>query len=75
MHPKVPEAKLKERVFTGPGIRKLLSGCLFSETMGDTEKEAWDAFKGIMHRFLGNTKRTLYKIIVQRMLTPYEAQG
>ncbi|GBM68298.1 hypothetical protein AVEN_126836-1 [Araneus ventricosus] len=39
--PKLSEAKLKEGVFTGPDIRKLLSSSLFSETMGDKEKEAW----------------------------------
>ncbi|GBN17623.1 hypothetical protein AVEN_171133-1 [Araneus ventricosus] len=33
--PKLSEAKLKEGVFTGPDIRKLLSDSLLSETMGD----------------------------------------
>ncbi|GBM45014.1 hypothetical protein AVEN_211808-1 [Araneus ventricosus] len=73
--PKLPEAKLKEGVVTGPDIRKLLSDSLFSETMGDKEKEAWDSFKDAVHRFLENTKDPLYKTIVQRMLTAYEAQG
>ncbi|GBO33533.1 hypothetical protein AVEN_139181-1 [Araneus ventricosus] len=75
MFPKVSEAKLKEGVFTGPDIRKLLFDSLFSETMGDKEKEAWDSFKHVVHRFLENTKDPLYKTIVQRMLTAYEAQG
>lgn len=73
--PKLSEAKLKEGVFTGPDIRKLLSDPLFSETMGEKEKEAWDSFKDVVHRFLGNTKDPLYKTIVQRMLAAYEAQG
>ncbi|GBM45611.1 hypothetical protein AVEN_86547-1 [Araneus ventricosus] len=73
--PKLSEAKLKERVFTSPDIQKLLSDSLSSETMGDKEKEAWDSFKGVVHRFLGNTKDPLYKTCVQRMLTAYEAQG
>ncbi|GBO09956.1 hypothetical protein AVEN_92069-1 [Araneus ventricosus] len=41
--PNLSEAKLKEGVFTGPDKRKLLSDSLFSETMGDREKEAWDS--------------------------------
>ena len=43
--------------------------------MGEKEKEAWDSFKDVVHRFLGNTKDPLYKTIVQRMLAAYEAQG
>ncbi|GBM84783.1 hypothetical protein AVEN_121909-1 [Araneus ventricosus] len=73
--PKLSEAKLKEGVFTVPNIRKLLSDSLFSETMGDKEKEVWDSFKDVVHRFLENTKDPLFKTIAQRMLTAYEAQG
>jgi hypothetical protein len=55
--PKLSEAKLKEGVFTGPDMRKLFTDPLFSETMG--EKEAWDSFKDVVHKFLGNTKDPL----------------
>ncbi|GBM97386.1 hypothetical protein AVEN_105097-1 [Araneus ventricosus] len=68
--PKLTEAKLKERAFTGPDIRKLLCDSLSSETMEDKEKDAWDSFKDVVHKFWGNTKD-----IVKRMLTAYEAQG
>ena len=73
--PKLSEAKLKEGVFTGPDIRKLITDPLFVETMGDKEKEARDSFKNVVHKFLGNTKDPDYKNIVQRMLAAYEAQG
>lgn len=73
--PKLSEAKLKEGVFTGPDIRKLLSDPLFLETMGEKEKEAWNSFKDVVHKFLGNTKDPHYKTIVQRMLAAYKAQG
>ncbi|GBN38372.1 hypothetical protein AVEN_213581-1 [Araneus ventricosus] len=72
--PKLSEAKLKEGVFTVPNKRKLLSDSLFSVTMGDKEKEAWDSFKGVVHSCLENTNDPLYKTIAQRMLTAYEAQ-
>ncbi|GBM80599.1 hypothetical protein AVEN_151506-1 [Araneus ventricosus] len=42
---------------------------------GDKEKVAWDSFKDVVHRCLRNTKDSLYKTIVQRMLTAYEAEG
>lgn len=73
--PKLSEAKLKEGVFTGPDIRKFLSDPLFPESMGEIEKEAWDSFKNVVQKFLGNTKDPEYKTIVQRMLTAYKAQG
>ncbi|GBL83795.1 hypothetical protein AVEN_132680-1 [Araneus ventricosus] len=59
---------------TNTVIRILLSDSLFSQTMGDNEKEAWDSFKDVVHRVLENTKDPLYKTNVQRMLTAYEAQ-
>lgn len=72
---RLSKAKLKERVFTGTGIQKLLSNPFISETMQDKEKEVWDSFKDVVHRFLWNTKNPLYKTIVQILLTAYEAQG
>lgn len=73
--PKLSEAKLKEGVFTGPDIRKLLSDSLFVESMNEKEKEAWESFKGVVLRFLGNTKDPDYKTIVHRMMAAYKAQG
>ncbi|GBL92566.1 hypothetical protein AVEN_123753-1 [Araneus ventricosus] len=73
--PKLSEAKLKEGVFTGSDIRKLLSVPLCSETLRDKEKEEWNSFKEVVHRFWGNTKDPLYKTMVQCMLTAYEDKG
>lgn len=73
--PKLSEAKLKEGVFTGPDIRKLLTDPSFVETMNEKEKEAWVSFKDVVRKFLGNTKDPNYKTIVQRMLAAYKAQG
>lgn len=73
--PKLSEAKLKEGVFTGPDIRKLLNDSLFLESMVDTEKEAWNCFKEVIQKFLGNTKDPDYKNIIKRMIKAYKAQG
>lgn len=73
--PKLSEAKLKEGVFTGPDIRKLLSDPLFVENMNEKEKEAWSSFKNVVLKFLGNDKDPDYKNIVQCMLTAYKEQG
>ncbi|GBN05213.1 hypothetical protein AVEN_143040-1 [Araneus ventricosus] len=73
--PKTVRSQVERESFYCIYIRKLLSDSLFSETMRDKEKEAWDSFKDVVHRFLENTKDPLYETNVQRMLTAYEAQG
>ena len=64
--PKLSEAKLKEGMFFGPDIRKLLSDPFFPDSMSPTD---------VVHNFLGNRKLPNYKELVKRMLTVYEAQG
>jgi hypothetical protein len=52
------DTKLKEGIFVGPDIRKLLSG--------------WNAFK-VIAKFLGNYKDPNYKQIVDKMLEKFIA--
>ncbi|GBO42437.1 hypothetical protein AVEN_31655-1 [Araneus ventricosus] len=47
----------------------------FQKQWGSKKKKRRPFFKDVMHRFLEVTKDPLYIIIVQRMLTAYEAQG
>jgi hypothetical protein len=48
------EAKLKEGVFVGPDIRKLVLDEDFLLTMTEVEREAWIAFKSAVTKFMGN---------------------
>jgi hypothetical protein len=48
--------------------RKLLSDDLFETTMKTVERGAWDAFKEVITKFLGNYKDPNYKQIVEKML-------
>ncbi|GBN50260.1 hypothetical protein AVEN_185957-1, partial [Araneus ventricosus] len=41
----------------------------------ERERKKHTSFKYVADRVLGNTNDSLYKTIVQRMLTAYEAQG
>jgi hypothetical protein len=50
------EARLKEGVFVGPDIRKLMFDEDFLLTMTEVEREAWIAFKNVVSKFLGNNK-------------------
>ena len=73
--PHLPEAKLKEGVFVGHDIRKLMLDKNFVATMMYDEKEAWTAFRDVNSKFLGNTKDVDYKNNVQNMLQKFEKLG
>jgi hypothetical protein len=60
------DTKLKEDIFVGPDIRKLLSDDLFETAMKTAEIEAWNAFKEVIAKFLGNYKHPNYKQIVEK---------
>jgi hypothetical protein len=52
-------AKIIEGIFDGPQIRKLMMDDSFTDTMTETEEDAWNAFKEVVKKLLGNI-RTLY---------------
>lgn len=66
--PGLSEAKLKEGIFVGPDIRKLMKDKEFETSMTTREKEACVAFKDVVSKFLGNYKDPDYKPIVMNML-------
>jgi hypothetical protein len=65
--PGLSDAKLKEGIFVGPDVRKLLSDDLFEKTMKTVEREAWDAFKEVIEKLLGKYKDPNYKQIMEKM--------
>ena len=66
---------LKEGIFIGPQIRKLISDTSFEETITDTEKQAWSGFKSVIKNFLGNYMDQNYKNIVENMLQKFQKLG
>jgi hypothetical protein len=66
---------LKEGIFVGPDIRKLPSDDLFETTLKTVEREAWNAFKEVIAKFLGNYKDPNCKQIVEKMLEHFIALG
>ena len=73
--PNLSEAKLKQGVFVGPDIRKLMCDDNFVAAMTYDEKEAWTAFRDVVSKFWRNTKDSHYKNIVQNMLQKFEKLG
>jgi hypothetical protein len=56
------QAKIREGIFDGPQFRKLMmddDSC--TDTMAEIEEDAWNAFKEVVKKFLGNIKDPLYK--------------
>jgi hypothetical protein len=67
-------AKIREGIFDGPQIRKLMMDDSFTDTMTKTEEDTWNAFKVVM-KFLGNLKDPLYKEIVRNMVDKFKLLG
>jgi hypothetical protein len=73
--PRLSEAKLKEGVFVGPDIRKLMRDKIFHTKMKEIERSAWLSFKEVVKKFLGNCKDTDFENIVGNMMKNLKALG
>lgn len=72
---KLSDAKVKEGIFVGPQIRELVRDPAFDQVLEGKEKEAWEAFKGVVHGFLGNKRDDNYKHLVTVLLQKYRNLG
>ncbi|GBL90588.1 hypothetical protein AVEN_179491-1 [Araneus ventricosus] len=70
--PGLSETKLKEGVFIGPDIRKIMKDENFETKMETNERKAWESFKLIITSFLGNKKDPSYKSIVEEMIKNFK---
>lgn len=73
--PELSYAKVKEGVFIGPQIRKIIADSHFEDLLSSTEKDAWLAFKSVVANFLGNNKSPDYVNIVQKCISAYSLMG
>ena len=69
------QAKLKEGIFVGPQINKLLNDKGFDHTLSGIQKVAFNAFRDVAHNFLGNTKAPNYIGLVEHMIDSYKNMG
>ena len=68
-------AKLKEGIFVGPQIRKVLKDTDFGELLNLKELTAWEAFKSVCSGFLGNTRVPDYQACIEKLLKSDEDMG
>ncbi|GFU90784.1 uncharacterized protein TNCV_4870161 [Trichonephila clavipes] len=73
--PGLSDAKLKEGIFVGPDIRKLLKVETFVTKMEMKEKNVWNSFKVVVTGFLENKKDPNYKALVAELLQNYKMLG
>ena len=71
MFPKVSDAKISAGIFVGPQIKVMLACKELEDKMSAVEKEAWTAFRHVVHSFLGNNKSDNYKEIVENLIVRY----
>ena len=70
--PRLSEAKLKESIFIGPDIRKLMTDIVFENKMKKIERVAGTSFKEVVKKFLGNDKDPDFENIVGTMLKNFK---
>ena len=73
--PRLSEAKLKEGVFVGPDIRKLMKDNNFENLMNNVERSAWNSFKDVVTKFLGNQKDQDFENIVKNYVVQFLKSG
>ena len=73
--PNLSEAKLKEGDFVGPDISKLVKDNNFENVMNDVERSAWNSFKDVVTKFLGNQSNPGFEDIVKNMLCKFKNLG
>jgi hypothetical protein len=64
--PGLSDAKLEEGIFVGPDIGSFSQMTCLKRPMKTAEREAYNAFKEVIAKFLGNYKDPNYKQIVQK---------
>ena len=65
--------KLKASICDGPQIRKLMQDKTFTARMTVAERAAWCSYISVIREFLGNTKASNYRNLVDVMLQNFQA--
>ena len=73
--PKLSNEKVKEGIFVGPQIWRLINDEQFQSMMTDVEKKTWLSFRQVVSKFLGNEKDPDYRSIVKNILDKFQKLG
>ena len=67
--------KMKTGIVDGPQIRKLIQNQAFTSHMTAVESAAWCSYVSVVREFLGNTKASNYRYLVDVMFRNFQALG
>ena len=67
------QRKIKEVIFDGPQIRKLIKDPNSILSMNDVDANAWKAFVNVVINFLGNRKQDDYITLVDNLIKSLHA--
>lgn len=73
--PHLSDAKIKEGVFVGPQITKLLNDENFEDHLSEDELAAWNSFRMVVACFLGNNKSRSHGKVIADLLKNYAKIG
>lgn len=73
--PNISDVKIKEGIFVGPQIRKLIEDKHFFAVLAPDEQEAWKSFRLVVTNFLGNTKSADHVEVIENLLENYKKIG
>lgn len=62
-------------VFNGPDIDRVIKDGGFDSTLTEEQAIAWDAMKMVFENVFGNHRAENFRVLVQDMLTAFEAIG
>ena len=75
MFARLSDAKIKGGIFVGPQISTMLKSKSLEAKMNETEKGAWQAFRGVVNGFLENKRNQNYKELVKKLIKCYQNMG
>ena len=75
MFSRLLNAKIKEGIFVGLQLRTMLKSESLKAKMNETEKEAWQAVRGVVNGFLGNKRNQNYQELVKKLIKSYQNMG
>jgi hypothetical protein len=75
LFPKMSDAKLKEGVFVGPQLRRLMKKYDdFAALLNGNELRAWKALVAVTKGFLGKNRDPNYRLLIEEMLKAFDLQ-
>ena len=75
MFSRLSDSKIKRRIFVVPQKSTSLKSKSLEAKINKTEKEAWQAFRGVVNGFLGNKRNQNYKELVKKLIKSYQNTG